>query len=65
MDASRILDRIIPGGLHRYAGEDNGEDGSDPEDNHYEADHVDRASKETIWEDSYVGGHDGELGEGD
>jgi len=64
MNAPCVGDAIVPRRLYRDAGKDNGEDRCDPEDNHYEADHINRVSKDTVWENPNVGRHDGEFGEG-
>jgi hypothetical protein len=64
MNAPRVGDAVVPRCLYWHAGKDNGEDGRDPEDNHDEADHINRVSKDTVWENPNVGRHDGEFGEG-
>ena len=64
MNAPCVGDAIVPRRLYRDAGKDNGEDRCDPEDNHYEADHINRVSKVTLWENANVGRYDGEFSEG-
>lgn len=64
MNTLRAGNSVVPRCLDWYAGEDDAEDGGDPENENQDANRVDTVSQGAIGEDPGISGDDGEFAEG-